>query len=72
MFWFGSLLLSCGGGSDNETPIEPVAPVVVDPSAVSLIFPEDNSFRKKIQSVNLFRTNCFLKNLFQKSLFGTN
>ncbi|WP_058105253.1 hypothetical protein [Maribacter dokdonensis] len=43
MFLFGLLLLSCGGGSDNETPIEPVAPVVVDPSAASLIFPEDNT-----------------------------
>jgi len=40
---FNLLLISCGGGSDNNTPIDPVAPVVLDPEAASLIFPEDNT-----------------------------
>ncbi|MDF4203985.1 hypothetical protein PXD56_13510 [Maribacter sp. SA7] len=41
---FSSLLLaSCGGSSDNETPVEPVAPLVIDPGAATLVFPEDNT-----------------------------
>ncbi|MEP2278982.1 hypothetical protein [Maribacter sp.] len=39
----GLLLVSCGGGSDNETPADPIAPVVLDPDAASLVFPEDNT-----------------------------
>lgn len=37
------LLISCGGGSDSEPPIDPVVPVVLDPSAATLIFPDDNT-----------------------------
>ena len=37
------LLISCGGGSDSEPPIDPVVPVVLDPSAGPLIFPDDNT-----------------------------
>lgn len=37
------LLISCGGGSDNDTPVDPIVPVVLDPDAASLIFPEDNT-----------------------------
>ena len=37
------LLVSCGGGSDNENPVDPVVPVLLDPDAASLVFPEDNT-----------------------------
>ncbi|WP_299800803.1 hypothetical protein [uncultured Maribacter sp.] len=37
------LVLSCGGGSDNENPVDPVVPTVIDPDAATLVFPEDNT-----------------------------
>ncbi|WP_165750193.1 hypothetical protein [Cellulophaga sp. Z1A5H] len=39
---FNLLLISCGGGSNNTT-VDPITPVVLDPDAASLIFPEDNT-----------------------------
>ncbi|WP_405413065.1 hypothetical protein [Maribacter sp. Asnod1-A12] len=37
-----TLLISCGG-SDNESPVDPVTPEVTAPDATNLIFPENNT-----------------------------
>ncbi|TDS11946.1 hypothetical protein DFQ03_3331 [Maribacter caenipelagi] len=42
-FFSSLLVVSCGGGSDNENPVDPVVPTVIDPDAASLVFPEDNT-----------------------------
>ena len=39
-----TLFISCGGGSDSEpNPVDPIVPVVLDPTAAGLVFPEDNT-----------------------------
>ncbi|WP_051941880.1 hypothetical protein [Maribacter forsetii] len=42
-FFSSLLVVSCGGGSDNENPVDPVVPTVIDPDAATLVFPEDNT-----------------------------
>jgi len=42
-FFSSLLVVSCGGGSDNENPVDPVVPIVIDPDPATLVFPEDNT-----------------------------
>jgi len=42
-FLLATLFISCGGGSDNETQADPIVPVVLDPNAATLVFPENNT-----------------------------
>ncbi|APQ16684.1 hypothetical protein [Maribacter hydrothermalis] len=43
LFFSSALLVSCGGGSSDETPVDPIVPVVLDPNEATLVFPEDNT-----------------------------